>query len=129
MDRNEIVVERINVEEQFFEDVWAKIEKFYIYGVLLELIGKWYTRKPIADSSGVVQEPTSTASVSVDLDECEKSWCYCQQPSFGTMIGCDNSDCTIQWFHCECLRIRCPPKGKWFCPSCRKLSQLKKSKK
>ena len=26
-----------------------------------------------------------------------------------------NSDCTIQWFHCDCLRIRNPPKGQWYC--------------
>lgn len=22
------------------------------------------------------------------------------------MIMCDNSACSIQWFHCDCLRIR-----------------------
>ncbi len=101
----EIVIERICIDEKFFEDIMPMIEKFFVYSVLLELIGKWYTRKPIADSSGVVPEPTSTASTSVDKDEVEKSWCYCHQPSFGTMIGCDSSDCTIQWFHCDCLSV------------------------
>ncbi len=125
----DIVIERIRIDEKFFEDIMPKIEKLFVYGVLLELIGKWYTRKPIADYSGVVPEPTSTASTSVDKDEVEKSWCCCQQPSFGTMIGCDSSDCTIQWFHCDCLRIRCPPKGKWYCPSCRKNTESRKSKK
>lgn len=71
----------------------------------------------------------SSREESPDLEDYERSWCYCNQPSYGTMIGCDNSECTIQWFHCECLRIRCPPKGKWYCPSSRKLPQLKKTKK
>ncbi len=40
------------------------------------------------------------------------------------MVQCDNDKCTIQWFHFDCLRIRCPPKGKWYCPSCRKLPKF-----
>ena len=99
------------------------VKHFFIHGMLPEIIGKWYTRKAVADPTGIVPEPsTSVASSDVkDAEDYEKSWCYSNQPSFGTMIGCDNIDCTIQWFHCDCLRVRCPPKGKWYCPSCRKL--------
>ena len=49
-----------------------------------------------------------------------KVWCYCGQPSYGNMITCEHNECNITWFHFDCLRIRCPPKGKWYCPSCRK---------
>lgn len=49
-------------------------------------------------------------------------------PSFGDMIMCDNDKCTIKWFHFECLRIRCIPKGKWYCPSCCKLSKFSRKK-
>ena len=41
------------------------------------------------------------------------------------MIACENEECTIEWFHIECLMIKAIPKGKWYCPDCRKL--LKKS--
>ena len=109
----DIVAERIVVNQRFFEDLLERIEHFFVCGVLPEVIGKWYTRKPITDTSGIVQEPAiSSREKSPDLEDYERSWCYCNQPSYGTTIGCDNSECTIQWFHCECLRIRCPPKGK-----------------
>ena len=37
--------------------------------------------------------------------------------------------CSISWFHFDCLRIRTPPKGKWYCPSCRKLKKFNRQKK
>ena len=36
------------------------------------------------------------------------------------MIGCDNSKCPIEWFHLSCLHITQLPKGKWYCPECRR---------
>ncbi|XP_014616955.1 PREDICTED: uncharacterized protein LOC106794061 [Polistes canadensis] len=61
----------------------------------------------------------STASVperSVNL------YCYCQCPydEVSEMIACDGRDCRIEWFHFECVGIMIPPKGKWYCPDCRK---------
>ena len=35
-----------------------------------------------------------------------KLWCYCNEPSFGEMIMCNNEKCLIRWFHFDCLRIR-----------------------
>ena len=31
------------------------MDNFFIYGVLPEVIGKWYTRKIVADADGVVR--------------------------------------------------------------------------
>lgn len=52
----------------------------------------------------------------------ENLYCYCQCPydEVSEMIACDGKDCTIEWFHFECVGIMVPPKGKWFCPDCRK---------
>ncbi len=85
----------------------------------------------VTDASGVIPEVSAIEQRIHDTDneDYEQSWCYCNQPSYGTMIGCDNDACTIEWFHMDCLRIRCPPKGKWHCPSCRKLPQFLQSKK
>ncbi|XP_058803402.1 uncharacterized protein LOC131671177 [Phymastichus coffea] len=49
-------------------------------------------------------------------------YCYCQCPydEVSEMIACDGDDCQIEWFHFECVGITVPPKGKWFCPDCRK---------
>ena len=122
-----VVIERIAADKEFFEGILDNIKSFFIYGMLPEIIGKWYTRKPIADSSGIVQEPLTHAEAEeYDSEDYEKSWCYCNQPSYGTMIGCDNTECSIQWFHCDCLRLRHPPKGKWYCPSCTKIEEEKK---
>ena len=123
------VIERIVVDKPFFEDILEDVKHFFIYGMLPELLGKWYTRKPVADSNGIVQDPKlQLDDTIVDTEDYERCWCYCNQPSYGTMIECENTDCTIQWFHCDCLRIRCPPKGKWYCPSCRKQPRKKKVK-
>ena len=35
------------------------------------------------------------------------------------MIGCDNADCEIEWFHFKCMNITRAPRGNWFCKSCR----------
>lgn len=36
------------------------------------------------------------------------------------MIACDGENCTIEWFHYPCVHLEVPPKGKWYCPMCRK---------
>jgi len=51
-----------------------------------------------------------------------KIYCYCRCPydEVSEMIACDGEDCRIEWFHFECVGIMVPPKGKWYCPDCRK---------
>lgn len=37
------------------------------------------------------------------------------------MIGCDNVDCEVEWFHMECCGIKegeVQPSD-WYCPNCR----------
>ena len=66
--------------------------------MLPEIVGKWYTRKPVADANGVVAEMTMhmTDPQRRDDEDHDKCWCYCNLPSFGKMIGCDNESCTIE---------------------------------
>lgn len=40
----------------FFQEKLQAIQRFFVYGVLPEIIGKCYTRKPVANS-GVVLDP------------------------------------------------------------------------
>jgi hypothetical protein len=128
------VVERISADKHFLESKQDVLKYFFVYGMMPEIVGKWYTRKPIADLEGVVSQPLEAASEadasSPDEEEdYTKLWCYCNQPSFGNMVKCDNDKCTIEWFHFDCLCMRCPPKGKWYCPSCRKMPKFSKRKK
>lgn len=35
----------------------------------------------------------------------EPTYCFCKNISYGEMIGCDNSDCPIEWFHYGCVGL------------------------
>lgn len=59
------------------------------------------------------------------VDPNEPTYCLCHQVSYGEMIGCDNPDCPIEWFHFACVDLKTKPKGKWYCPKC---SQDRKKK-
>lgn len=48
----------------------------------------------------------------------EPRYCSCNEVSYGDMIGCDNNNCPIEWFHFKCVNLTAKPKGKWFCPNC-----------
>ena len=70
----------------------------------------------------------------------EPRYCYCDSVSYGEMIFCENKEvtsiiiidymnksyiffnlqCPYQWFHYECVGIKVPPDGSWFCPTCLK---------
>lgn len=62
------------------------------------------------------------------VDPNEPTYCYCNRVSFGEMIGCDNPDCAIEWFHFECVGITLEtrPKGKWYCKACSALKRAGK---
>lgn len=121
-----ILTEHVLKDEMFFQII-GDLELF-VYGLLPEIVGKWYTRSPAANSNKLVLVPQVNDDYDDDEDY-EKLWCYCNQPSYGETILCDNTSCPIQWFHCDCLRIRKVPKGSWRCPSCRKLPKNKKQTK
>nr|XP_033799029.1 inhibitor of growth protein 2 isoform X2 [Geotrypetes seraphini] len=53
------------------------------------------------------------------VDPNEPTYCLCNQVSYGEMIGCDNGQCPIEWFHFSCVGLSYKPKGKWYCPKCR----------
>ncbi|XP_015371039.1 PREDICTED: inhibitor of growth protein 4-like [Diuraphis noxia] len=67
------------------------------------------------------------ADADMPIDPNEPTFCLCNQVSFGEMIGCDDPDCAIEWFHFGCVNLITKPKGKWFCPKCTK--DKKKNKK
>ncbi|KAI9224179.1 hypothetical protein BC828DRAFT_331977, partial [Blastocladiella britannica] len=52
--------------------------------------------------------------------EDQRPFCYCHQPSYGSMIGCDNPSCTTEWFHFSCAGFKegDSPPDTWFCDPC-----------
>ncbi|KXZ54896.1 hypothetical protein GPECTOR_4g968 [Gonium pectorale] len=65
------------------------------------------------------EEPEAARGAGMVPIENEPAYCICNKPSAGNMIGCDNPDCTIEWFHYECVGLKEAPVGQWFCPICR----------
>jgi len=70
--------------------------------------------------------PIPQEVLDMPVDPNEPTYCLCQQVSYGEMIGCDNQDCPIEWFHFGCMSLTTKPKGKWYCPKC--LPMFKKKK-
>ncbi|KAK0705062.1 hypothetical protein B0H67DRAFT_649440 [Lasiosphaeris hirsuta] len=52
----------------------------------------------------------------------EPRYCFCNQVSYGEMVGCDAEGCPREWFHLECVGLEVAPKGKakWYCEDCKK---------
>ena len=115
-NEGEVVVLRIQPDSKFITDTIARVTTFFKYGVMPELLGKWYSKAPVC--------PTETAIPSATNDS-SKHWCYCRGEESGQMIACDGDTCQVLWFHTDCLKIAKVPKGKWYCPDCRKLTMRK----
>jgi len=62
--------------------------------------------------------PVPQEVLDMPVDPNEPVYCLCHQVSYGEMIGCDNQDCPIEWFHFGCMELTTKPKGKWYCPKC-----------
>ncbi|KAK7499909.1 hypothetical protein BaRGS_00008757 [Batillaria attramentaria] len=62
--------------------------------------------------------PSTPEASTAPRSQRTKKYCLCNQVSYGDMVGCDNEDCPIEWFHYGCVGLTQAPKGKWFCPQC-----------
>uniref|UniRef100_A0A8D9DWE8 Inhibitor of growth protein n=1 Tax=Cacopsylla melanoneura TaxID=428564 RepID=A0A8D9DWE8_9HEMI len=95
------------------------------------------TSTPLPRSTATIEVPKKSAAAAetpvkkrkrkskqaekdVSIDPNDPTFCLCNQVSFGQMVMCDNDSCTIEWFHFSCVGITNTPKGKWYCPDCRK---------
>uniref|UniRef100_UPI003AAE7BB0 inhibitor of growth protein 5a isoform X3 n=1 Tax=Centroberyx gerrardi TaxID=166262 RepID=UPI003AAE7BB0 len=74
------------------------------------------TFSPDLSDALLPMQPSDVLDMPVDPNE--PTYCLCHQVSYGEMIGCDNPDCPIEWFHFACVDLATKPKGKWFCPRC-----------
>jgi inhibitor of growth protein 3 len=57
--------------------------------------------------------------------EGEPVYCYCQQVSYGEMVGCDGDHCEKEWFHLPCTGLKELPKGEWYCDDCKSKMGIK----
>jgi len=71
----------------------------------------------------------------------EPLYCSCRRVSFGDMVACDNEEvrkskvvvsefkCQYEWFHYPCVGLTMSPRGKWYCPDCRKDPRFQSERK
>lgn len=81
-------------------------------------------------SAQVAEQEAAVAAAAVPdwvYDPNEPRYCLCNQVSYGEMVGCDNPECPIEWFHYGCVGLTDAPKGKWFCPQCQ--NQMKQQRR
>lgn len=72
----------------------------------------------LSQQTAAIAESDSNNQVDWTYDPNEPRYCICNQVSYGEMVGCDNQDCPIEWFHYGCVGLSEAPKGKWYCPQC-----------
>lgn len=114
--QKDLFVQRILPDQEFWENVLCTASEFFNKCILLEIVGKWYTRP------GCEVQALPSSSTSSDDEDQEGPWCYCQRNMEGSLlIGCDNDACKIKWYHMSCLRMKEEPEGDWVCPTCHRL--------
>ncbi|XP_067110135.1 inhibitor of growth protein 3 isoform X1 [Osmerus mordax] len=72
----------------------------------------------LSQQASALPEADTNSQVDWNYDPNEPRYCICNQVSYGEMVGCDNQDCPIEWFHYGCVGLTEAPKGKWYCPQC-----------
>ena len=63
------------------------------------------------------------------VDPNEPVYCTCHRVAFGGMIGCDNDDCEVEWFHFACVGLTEQPTGAWYCADCKAKMEPKQKKR
>ena len=121
-------------EEIAFDDLfWTKIteesQHIFLNAILPELVGKFFSRPPQKGTWITQGSSKESNTADADTDLYGKISCYCKQPEFQKMMACDNPECPIKWFHYKCVGLKCTPKRRWFCPSCRKLPEIHSKKR
>lgn len=77
------------------------------------------TGSSTATSTAPTSAPKSTKRQTDDHMEDEPLYCYCQQVSYGEMVGCDGEHCEREWFHLPCIGLKELPRGEWYCDDCK----------
>lgn len=110
------VCELIHKDNDFIMEKVPIATKFFVFAVLPELIGRWYSKSHV-----------SIPQIQSKKDSAENV-CTCQSIIDSEIITCSDKLCVVKKYHISCLGIEHVSKKKWFCPYCsRKKSRSKKN--
>lgn len=82
-----------------------------------------------APRSTVQSRPAKTTQGGSRGDQDDQRYCFCNNVSYGDMIGCDDDDCEREWFHLGCVGLNKPPQGTWYCDACQERRALQARQK
>ena len=83
--KKEIHIERIFPDDEFWHSkVVDHAQPFFMRAILPELLGKFYSK------TNSLSLPTTPVEDNPSLEE---TYCYCNGPEEGLMVGCDNPVC------------------------------------
>ena len=95
----DIHVEVIEFDDLMWHDMLKKATHIFEYGVLPELVGKFYSLLPNPTASAAVAHASTCISQNATCnsdDSEDEIWCYCKKSVPGEMVGCDNKSCPIE---------------------------------
>ncbi|XP_060085336.1 uncharacterized protein LOC132564723 [Ylistrum balloti] len=127
-------IERIEPNDQLWQEMSTTAKDFHSIAIMPELVGKFYShpsRTSHAETRqdgplNVVNGATTLPGDDRVIDDKEHVYCICQQPETPDreMVACENENCKLEWFHLDCLKLTKSrlPKGKWYCPDCKRSS-------
>ena len=98
--------ELIHKDIDFLMEKVPVATKFFVFSILPELIGRWYSKSQVA-----------VPEIKSKEDNIENV-CTCQSIVDSKIIICSNKSCVVKKYHISCLGIEHLPKKKWFCPYC-----------
>ncbi len=110
--KKDLISQEIKIDRGFFNQALEPVKHVFVTGVLPELVLKSLSRKPVQSVTGAVLQPLDVESLSKEQinDDPDSPKCFCEKPSLGQMISCNNKSCSIKQFHMEWLLIRGQPK-------------------
>ena len=110
------VNEMIPYDKQLTEDGIEKSKHFFLSRVLPKILtgmlGSSLRHKSGNNEGDEPNEPNE--------DNEQELFCLCNQPEYGKMIACENVGCDIVWFYYACVNVKRKPRGRWFCPDCKR---------
>ena len=115
--KNESFYELIKVDLKFLVEKTEIAKRFFIFAVLPELLGKWYSKSHIT-------EPKIYNKAS----EKSKDICTCQEEKDSETILCTDKTCVVKTYHLQCLGLEEKPLKKWYCPYCRRKKSRSRKK-
>jgi hypothetical protein len=118
---SEMYEEQQKATQAIYEEIDKKVNSFDMKTKEIKhlfTIAPQGTKNKKNKKTKVVEElPVDDEMPIPTADPNEPVYCTCRRVSFGQMVGCENEECLIEWFHFGCVGLTEEP-SKWYCPDC-----------